>query len=143
MICFLPSLVCEGDPKNASVTDVAKHIMYAGEKIGYAHVGVGSDFDGMLEGPRGLDEMSDYPGLVAELLRRGMAEEDVGRVCGGNLIRVMREVERFAISSQGREREVLCDEIEEVWTAEQKDMIAAKGAQRSANLQEGKTGQEE
>lgn len=134
MICFLPTLVGKDGPKSASMADVADHIMYAGEKIGYAHVGIGSDFDGMLEGPRGLDDVKDYPRLVAELLRRGMAEEDVGNVCGGNLIRVMREVERFASSRPGREMEVLCDDIKKVWTKEQREMIAVRGAQRSARL---------
>lgn len=134
MICFLPSLVRKDGLKSASVGDVVDHIQYAGEKIGYAHVGIGSDFDGMLEGPEGLDDVRDYPGLVAGLLRKGVSEEDVGRVCGGNLVRVMREVERFAIDMVGKETDILCDEIEEVWTRDQRDMIATRGAKRTLML---------
>ena len=83
----------------------------------------------MLEGPRGLDDVGNYPRLFAELLRRGVGEEDLEMVCGGNLIRVMREVETFA-EGRGREMEMLCDDVEEVWTVQQREMIAEKGAER-------------
>lgn len=132
MICFLPSLVSKGGPKSATLADVADHIVYAGNKIGYAHVGIGSDFDGMLKGPKGLDDVRDYPRLVAELLGRSVAEEDVKAVCGGNLVRVMRKVERFAASDWAKETEILSDDVEDVWTQEQRVMIMARGAQRNA-----------
>ena len=131
MICFLPSLVSKEGLRSTSVEDVVDHVIYAGEKIGYSHVGIGSDFDGMLEGPRGLDDVSEYPGLVARLLQRGVVEEDVCKVLGMNLIRVMQEVESFAASQQARAMEVLCDDVEEVWTKEQRKVIAAKGLERS------------
>ncbi|KAI4288946.1 MAG: hypothetical protein L6R35_001784 [Caloplaca aegaea] len=132
MICFLPSLVGNNGPKSATLADVADHIVYAGRKIGYAHVGIGSDFDGMLEGPRELDDVRDFPRLVVELLRRGVLEEAVRAICGGNLIRVMREVERFATSDRAKEMDILCDDVEEVWTEKQKALIIARGAQRNA-----------
>ena len=139
MICFLPSLVNNSNNNNisgnvaeqgATVSDVADHIVYAGTKIGYAHVGIGSDFDGMLEGPRGLDDVSEYPRLVAELMERGVVEEELDMVCGGNLIRVMRDVEAFVEGGAGKGMEMMGDEVEEVWTEQQRGMVARKGAER-------------
>ena len=135
MISFLPSLVTNSSsPQDARLDDVADHIMYAGERIGYSHVGIGSDFDGMLEGPRGLDQASDYPELVAELLRRGVGEEALRNVCGGNLIRVMREVEKCAAAMQDAGENMFCDDVGFVWTKEQREMIAARGAQRRVGV---------
>jgi membrane dipeptidase len=64
--------------------------------IGYKHVGLGSDFDGMGEAVRGLEDVSKYPDLIRELLRRGVGVEDVAGVIGGNVLRVMRGVEDVA-----------------------------------------------
>ena len=134
MICFLPSLIIPDTGKKATLADVADHIIYAGEKIGYAHVGIGSDFDGMLEGPVGLDDTSCYPQLVAELLRRGVMEDDVKMILGLNIIRVLREVERFAERAKSESTAMMCDEIGQVWRADQTALLVAKGAQRKAAI---------
>jgi membrane dipeptidase len=132
MICFLPSLsgVLQDDKNTpASVKTVAAHIIYVGEKIGYEHVGIGSDFDGMLEGPEGLDDVSTYPRLVAELLARGVREENVKRILGTNLLSVLDAVALYA--AQNAACRVLCDEVHDIWTEAQRDMLIRKGTERS------------
>jgi len=60
------------------------------------HVGLGSDFDGIDTVPVGLEDVSKFPDLLAELARRGWSDADLGRVAGGNLLRVLREAEAVA-----------------------------------------------
>jgi len=66
-------------------------------------VGIGSDFDGMPKGPVGLNDVSGYPLLLAELLDRGYSREDVAKVAGLNVLRVMADVERVAAELQRTE----------------------------------------
>lgn len=81
----------------ADVTDVADHIDRVVELAGIDHVGLGSDFDGVGDSlPAGLKDVSQYPNLIAVLLERGYSEQDIEKICGGNLMRVWREVERLA-----------------------------------------------
>jgi membrane dipeptidase len=107
--------------------------MHVGATIGYAHVGIGSDFDGMLEGPPDLDDTSCFPGLVEEMLRRGVGEEDVKGVMGLNLIRVMRDVEAVSeAAGKGVDAGcVLCDDIASPWTEEQVRLLVARGSLRA------------
>jgi membrane dipeptidase len=67
---------------------------------GIDHIGIGSDFDGIQSTPVGLEDVSKYPALTAELLRRGYSEDDVQKVLGQNVLRVMRDVERAAAALQ-------------------------------------------
>jgi membrane dipeptidase len=83
-------------PKNETLAQVADHVMYIGQRIGWGHVGFGSDFDGIEQTPRGLEDVSKYPQLVKELLDRGVSDEEAGMVVGGNLLRVWREVDEVA-----------------------------------------------
>lgn len=105
MITFFPEYTrcrSEGDnPEPATLSDVADHIQYVGDMIGYKHVGLGSDFDGMGEAVRGLEDVSKYPDMIRELLDRGVSVEDVAGVIGGNVLRVMREVEDVAAEMVG------------------------------------------
>ena len=64
--------------------------------LGIAHVGIGSDFDGVSFVPEGLADVSMYPNLIQELLKRGYSEEDIRKICSGNIMRVMSEVEKIA-----------------------------------------------
>lgn len=96
MITFYPEYSRCGNPAAANLTDIADHIQYVGELIGYRYIGLGSDFDGMPAGPHGLDDVSKYPDLIAELLRRGVGVGDLAGVIGGNILRVMEEVELVA-----------------------------------------------
>lgn len=81
-----------------TVADVADHIDYAVRLMGIDHVGLGSDFDGVTSLPAGLTDVSMYPNLIAELIRRGYTDADIEKICGGNALRVWREVERVAAS---------------------------------------------
>jgi len=81
----------------ADVTDVADHIERVVELAGIDHVGIGSDYDGVGDSlPTGLKDVSQYPNLIAVLLERGYSEEDIEKICSGNLMRVWREAERIA-----------------------------------------------
>jgi membrane dipeptidase len=75
---------------------VADHVDHIVRLVGINHVGVGSDFDGIQSTPAGLSSVADLPNLTAELLRRGYTAEDVTRILGGNILRVMEDVERGA-----------------------------------------------
>jgi len=80
---------------------VADEIEYLRNVAGVDHVGIGSDLDGLGDvTPLGLEDVSGYPRLVAELLRRGWSDGDVKRVIGLNVLRVMREAERVAARLQ-------------------------------------------
>ena len=91
-----PSVLPELYKPNNTLHQVARHIVYVGEKIGYAHVGLGSDFDGMGEPPSGLNGVDKFPDLVAELLKMGVSDVDAGNVVGGNLLRVWKEADEVA-----------------------------------------------
>lgn len=79
---------------------VVKHIMHIGELIGYDHVGIGSDFDGIPNTPRGLEDVSKFPDLFDALLAKGVSEKDAGKVAGRNLLRVWHEVDKVAARLQ-------------------------------------------
>jgi membrane dipeptidase len=81
----------------ADVTNVADHIDHVVQLVGIDHVGFGSDFDGLGDDlPNGLKDVSGYPNIIAELLKRGYSREAIEKVCSGNVFRVWREVERVA-----------------------------------------------
>lgn len=87
----------EHPPSRASVATVADHVMHVIELVGVEHVGLGSDFDGVGDSlPEGLRSVADYPNLFAELLRRGVSEEDLEKVASGNVLRVWSAVEAYA-----------------------------------------------
>ena len=79
---------------------VADHIDHVVGLVGIDHVGIGSDYDGVRTLPEGLGDVSRYPALVEELLRRGYSEDDVRKILSGNLMRVWRRVEAVAAELQ-------------------------------------------
>jgi membrane dipeptidase len=79
-----------------SVHDVVDHIDYIAKVAGVDHVGLGSDFDGITMSPTQLEDVSCYPYITQELLNRGYNREQIHKVLGGNLIRVMRRAEEVA-----------------------------------------------
>jgi membrane dipeptidase len=83
-----------------SYTVIADHIDHAIKVGGIDHVGLGSDFDGIDTPPRGMEDVSKIPALVGELARRGYSEEDLEKILGGNVLRVMRQVEQVAHQQQ-------------------------------------------
>ena len=81
------------------LTVIADHIEHIGRVAGRAHVGIGSDYDGVPYLPQGLDGVEDYPALLVELMRRGWSDRDIAGVAGGNLLRALRQAERVAARS--------------------------------------------
>ena len=81
---------------HATLAQVADHIAHIRQVAGIDCVGLGSDFDGITEVPVGLEDVSKFPDLIAELLRRGWSETDIRKVAGLNTLRVMREAERVS-----------------------------------------------
>jgi membrane dipeptidase len=84
----------------ATLSQVADHIDHIRKIAGIDHVGIGADFDGMDSQPEGLDDVSKYPALLAELLKRGYSDEDVQKIAGRNVLRVMRGAEAVALKLQ-------------------------------------------
>lgn len=80
----------------ATLSQVADHVEHVRAVAGIDHVGLGGDFDGIDETVEGLDGVEDYPALLAELARRGWTDEELAALAGGNLLRVMRQVEQVA-----------------------------------------------
>jgi membrane dipeptidase len=80
----------------STLAQVADHIEHVRDVAGVEHVGLGGDFDGTAEVTVGLEDVSTYPALFAELLRRGWTEPDCAALAGGNLLRALRSAEAFA-----------------------------------------------
>jgi len=77
----------------ATLKQVADHVEHVREVAGSDHVGIGSDFDGIDTVPEGLEDVSKFPELFAELIRRGWSDSDLKKLAGQNLLRVLREAE--------------------------------------------------
>ena len=83
----------EENPSPVDIKTVANHIDHVVKIAGIDHVGLGSDYDGVGGNlPRGLEDVSTYPALIHELLKRGYSDSDVEKVCSGNLFRVWNKV---------------------------------------------------
>jgi membrane dipeptidase len=83
-------------PPPATLADVADHIDHIRKVAGIDHVGIGSDFDGFHGACAGLEDVSCYPALLAELLRRGYTKTEIKKVAGLNLLRVFRATEKVS-----------------------------------------------
>ena len=77
----------------ATLAQVADHIDHIRKVAGIDHLGLGSDFDGITSVPEGLEDVSKFPDLTRELLSRGYSEDDIQKIRGRNLLRVMRSAE--------------------------------------------------
>lgn len=83
-----------------TIAMVADHIDYIARIAGPDHVGLGADLDGIPDAPEGLDAVDKYPALFAELVRRGWSDENLGKLAGDNLLRVLRQAEKVADASR-------------------------------------------
>ena len=94
--------------------DVADHIDHIKAVAGIEAIGLGADFDGMPPGPVGLEDVSTYPALLKELLIRGYSDQDIAKIAGENLLRVMNDAEAVAARLQTLEppRDDLLHEID-------------------------------
>lgn len=86
-----------------TIAQVADHIEHIRQIAGVDHVGLGSDFDGIPEGPSGLGAVDKYPALLEELMRRGWSDADVAKVAGENILRMMAEAEQVSAKLRASE----------------------------------------
>ncbi|MCQ6956715.1 dipeptidase [Mucilaginibacter aquariorum] len=80
----------EADQFRPPLSMLVKHIDYMVKLMGADHVGIGSDFDGAESYPLGLDSVTDYPKITAELLKLNYSRKDIDKILGGNFIRVLK-----------------------------------------------------
>ncbi len=92
-VTFVPEFLTDR-PEEASIEHVLDHIEHWVDVVGVAHVGIGSDFDGLGSSrpPRGLEDVSRYPALAEGLRRRGFDEDAIQAILGGNWLRVLSQV---------------------------------------------------
>ena len=93
----------ENPGPKASLTDVADHIDHIRGLIGTAHLGIGSDFDGIPTVPVGLEDASTFPDLLVELVRRGYSDDELKDIAGRSFLRAMRRAENVARGLQASE----------------------------------------
>ena len=105
----------------ATIADVADAIEHVRKIVGPDHVGIGSDFDGIEETVVGLEDVSTYPAIFAELARRGWTDADLKKLAGANVLRVLTQAEQVAKRLQ-RERPP------SIATIEQLDGLGARAA---------------
>jgi len=120
MVVFLSKFVAgefwvSGGKVGATVLEVADHIDHAVKVAGIDHVGIGGDYDGGQTFARGLEDVSKYPVLTCELLKRGYTEASLSKILGLNMIRVLKECEIVAAHMNQDEACIPC---EQRWGAE-------------------------
>jgi membrane dipeptidase len=117
MITFVPSFINneamrwqqqgadrrQGTEPRSTIGDVIRHIEHVRDVAGIDNVGIGGDFDGITTTPVGLEDVSTYPALFAELSRRGWSEADMRKLAGENVLRAWQQAEVVAARLQ-RER---------------------------------------
>ena len=132
MVAFVPGFVsaeCRGW-EWATVAQVADHVEHVRAVAGVEHVGLGADYDGTDRLPDGLQDVSCYPALFAELRARGWSEQDRARLAGGNLLRVLRAAEAAAAMLSARRAPAL-ERIEELDRAAHRVRADAASAPRA------------
>lgn len=121
MIPFIPSLI-HVEASEASVDHIIDHIVYVGRLIGFNHIGLGSDYDGMFSAVKGVEDVAQYPTLVAKMLQRGIARADVEKIIGYNVIRVLEDVEAQAVECKTR-CPVLEEGVNQLWNDNFRAMV--------------------
>ncbi|KAG6003878.1 hypothetical protein E4U21_001626 [Claviceps maximensis] len=101
----------EYDPAHATLDQIVKHILHIGNLIGFEHVGIGTDFDGIDKLPRGFQDVTDYPNLIAALLRAGVSDGDAAKIAGGNVLRVWHEVDAVSARMKADNVPVMEDDL--------------------------------
>jgi membrane dipeptidase len=110
-LAWLDKAMREMEP--GTLAQVADHIDHIVKVAGIDHVGYGADFGSLTNHPKGLEDVSRYPYLTAELLRRGYTDEQVKKIIGGNFLRVMGQVEQVSARLK-RQRAPSAARIEEL-----------------------------
>lgn len=114
MVTFVPEHVATSR-KDARMEMVLDHLFYIAERIGWDHVGLGSDFDGIASVIPGLEDVRCYPRLLEAILDRGATEEQLAKLAGQNMLRVWKGV--VAVRDQMKQEGVL--PVEDVWEGRQ------------------------
>ncbi|PVH76135.1 membrane dipeptidase [Cadophora sp. DSE1049] len=114
MVTFVPEHVSTRR-KDAKLEMVVDHLFYIVNRIGWDHVGLGSDFDGIASVIPGLEDVKCYPALLKAILDRGATEEQLAKVAGENMIRVWTDVAR--VRDEMKAEGVL--PVEDVWEGRQ------------------------
>jgi membrane dipeptidase len=83
-------------PPVVTIGQLADHFDHVRKTAGVDHIGIGADYDGNTSWPAGLDDVSRYPWVFAELIRRGWSDADLKKVAGGNVLRALRAAEATA-----------------------------------------------
>ncbi|XP_070150782.1 dipeptidase 1 isoform X2 [Polyergus mexicanus] len=109
MVSFYPHFISCGE--KSTLEDVAAHIDHVRKIAGVDHVGIGAGYDGINLTPTGLEDVSKYPELFAELLARNWSERDIQKLAGLNLIRVFKAVEKIRDELASKGMEPLEEEI--------------------------------
>jgi len=104
----------ENEMPKSTLEQVADHIDHIRDQVGVDHIGIGGDYDGVSSLPTGLEDVSTYPDLFAELLKRGYSEEELRKIAGENMLRVMRGIEATAerLQQEREPSEVLITDFE-------------------------------
>ncbi len=85
-----------------TIGQIADHVDHIAKAAGHDHVGIGGDYDGVGNAlPQGLEDVSTYPALLAELMRRGWSDANIAKLAGGNVLRVMEAAEKAAAGMAG------------------------------------------
>ena len=130
MITFIPSLA-HIDPTQGNMDHVIDHIMHVGQNIGYDHVGLGSDYDGMFNAVKGIENVARYPHLVRRMLERGIARSDVEKIIGLNVIRVLNDVEVQSASNKSQVP-IMQDGVKQLWNEKFRGVV--RGAYHDAEM---------
>ncbi|XP_015191838.1 PREDICTED: dipeptidase 1 [Polistes dominula] len=109
MVSFYPPFISCSE--TSTLQDVVAHINHIRNVAGVDHVGIGAGYDGINLTPAGLEDVSKYPELFAELLARGWSERDIQKLAGLNLIRVFKAVEQVRDRMAAAGMEPLEEEI--------------------------------
>jgi membrane dipeptidase len=80
----------------ATIAEMADHVDRVRQFAGIDHIGIGGDYDGMVTGPAGMEDVAGYPALFAELARRGYSQVDLEKIASRNMMRVMKAAEAYA-----------------------------------------------
>jgi membrane dipeptidase len=105
----------EHEQPKSTLEQVADHIDHIKDVVGVDYIGIGGDYDGVSSLPLGLEDVSTYPALFAELLSRGYTEEELEKIAGLNMLRVLRGVEEVSerLRSEREPSEVLITDFDE------------------------------
>ncbi|KAJ3075132.1 hypothetical protein HDU98_009082 [Podochytrium sp. JEL0797] len=115
MVNFIKDFVREEGGVDPGVKELVDHMEYIKKEAGAEFIGIGADFDGAGINDFAMKDVSAYPELIAELIRRGFSEKEIVGITGGNLLRVMEKVEKVAAAMQAAG-----EEMEEVGVRVQK-----------------------